>query len=293
MLNGANSRNYWIVLYHMSFRTILPVLCVLLLIQSRLLAQPSDTILQLTGIVYDELYIPVSASHVININTNKGDVTDSLGIFHLLVRRSDTLLIRNIAFRDTLITVLDAQINRHIRLKRRRYELEEARIFEWGATYDDFRNAFIGMPEQQSLGASLGLPQQDPEKVPVEMDEKAIKSAGLLLTSPVSFFYYNFNKHAKSARKVYWLKKNQEKQDQFEAIITAENLSAITSLRGLELESFQIFLSQRIVCDLHCSELEVLKEIHGLFKVYQDLSERGMLNTGPESEGKARKKGEK
>jgi hypothetical protein len=262
----------------MSFRIILPVLCVLFLIQSRLLAQPSDTILQLTGIVYDELYIPVSATHVININTNKGDVTDSLGMFHLLVRKSDTLLIRNIAFRDTLVAVQDAQINRHIRLKRRRYELEEARIFEWGATYDDFREAFIGMPVQQTLAGSLGLPRQDPDKVPVEMDEKAVKSAGLLLTNPVSFFYYNFNKHAKSARKVYWLKKNQEKQDQFENIITADKLSAVTGLTGLELENFQIFLSQRIVCDKHCSEFEILNEIHGLWKVYQDLGERGMLD---------------
>jgi len=274
----------------MSFRLILPILCVLILIQSRLIAQTPDTILQLTGIVYDEFYRPVSASHVININTNKGDVTDSLGMFHIRVHISDTLLIRNIAFRDTLIPALDAQINRHIRLRRRRYELEEARIFEWGATYDDFRAAFIEMPVQQSLGASMGLPRQDPEKVPVEMDEEAIKNVGLLLTQPISYFYYNFSKHAKSARKVYWLEKNQDKQDQFEAIITAENLSEITGLTGPELEDFQIFLSRRMVCDMKSSELEVLNEIHGLWKVYQDLRERGMLEISVESEGEAQKK---
>ena len=139
----------------MSFRIIFPVVCTLFLIQSGLLAQPSDTIFHLSGIVYDELYLPVSATHVININTNKGDVTDSLGIFHMPVHRSDTLLIRNIAFRDTLVAVAEVQMNRHIRLNRRRYELEEARIFEWGATYDDFREAFIGMPVQQTLGGSL------------------------------------------------------------------------------------------------------------------------------------------
>jgi len=267
----------------MFLRIIFPVVCTLFLIQTRLLAQPSDTIFHLSGIVYDEFYIPVSATHVININTNKGDVTDSLGIFRMPGHRTDTLLIRNIAFRDTLVTVSEVQMNRHIRLNRRRYELEEARIFEWGATYDDFREAFIGMPVQQTLGASMGLPRQDPGKVPMEMDEKAIKSAGLLLTNPISFFYYNFNKHAKSARKVYWLKKNQEKQDHFESILSAENLSTITSLTGMELENFQLFLSQRIVCNLHCSELEVYNEIHGLWKVYQDLRERGMLNNSQET----------
>jgi len=262
----------------MTLRIIFSLSCTLLLTQSGLLAQPADTLFHLSAIIYDASYTPVSATHVININTNKGDVTDSLGIFRITVRSSDTLLIRNIAFRDTLVPVEEMVQRRHIRLSRRRYELEEARIFEWGATYDDFREAFIDMPVQQTLAASLGLPRQDPEKVPVEMDEKAIKSAGLLLTSPISFFYYNFSKHAKSARKVYWFKKNQDKQDQFELILSAENLSDITGLSGPELEKFMIFLSRRMVCDMNCTELAVYSEIHGLWDVYLDLKERGMLD---------------
>jgi|GEM_PF-858404 len=263
----------------MSFRSLFLLICTLFLIQSRLYAQPADTLFMLSAIVYDDSYIPVSATHVININTHKGDVTDSLGIFRLPVHPGDTLLIRNIVFRDTLVSVMEVRVSQHIRLNRRHYELEEARIYEWGATYDDFREAFIGMPMQQTLGASMGLPRQDPEKVPLEMDEKAVKSVGLLLTQPISFFYYNFSKHAKSARKVYWLKKNQEKYEQFEAVVSAEKLADITGLSGLELQNFQLFLSQRMVCDIHCSELQILNEIHGLWKVYQDLRERGMLNT--------------
>jgi hypothetical protein len=115
------------------------------------------------------------------------------------------------------------------------------------------------------------------------MDEKAVKSAGLLLTSPLSFFYYNFNKHAKSARKVYWLKKNQDKQDQFETVVSEENLSDITGLYGLEVQDFQLFLSQRMVCGIHCSELEIYSEIYGLWNVFQDLRERGMLKETQES----------
>lgn len=261
----------------MSFRILFLIICIQFLFQSRLLAQSEDQIYMLSGIVYDEVYRPISASHVININSRKGDVTDSLGIFHLMVTSSDTLLIRNIAFRDTLISVLEVHANRHIRLKSRRYQLPEAKVFEWGSSYDDFREAFIGMPVGQSLGASLGLPQQDPDKVPMEMDEKAVKSAGLLLTNPISFFYYNFNKHAKSARKVYWLKKNQAEQDQFEAYFTSENLADITGITGSELEQFQLFLSQRIVCDRNSSEIEIYNEIYGLWDVFQDLRERGML----------------
>lgn len=261
----------------MPIRIIFPALCILFLIQLRMLAQPADTIFHLSAIVYDDSFIPVPATHVINLNTHKGDVTDSLGIFRLPVYPTDTLLIRNIAFRDTLVPVAEVQPNRNIRLKRQRYQLQEARIFKWGATYDDFRKAFIEMPMQQTLGASMDLPRQNPDKVALEMDEQAVKSVGLLLTSPVSFFYYNFNKHAKSARKVYWLKKNQEKYDQFDAVVSAENLSGITGLTGVRLQEFQVFLLRRMVCDYNCSEFALYKEIHGLWKVYQELEERGML----------------
>jgi len=261
----------------MPFRFLFSAFLILFLMQLRLTAQSADSLYRLSAIVYDEDYRPVPATHVINLNSHAGDVTDSLGIFRLPVRKYDTLLIRNIVFWDTLMSVNALQSAGYIVLRKRRYLLEEAKIFEWGATYDDFREAFIEMPVEQTLAASLGLPTQDPEKVPVEMDEKAVKSAGLLFTSPVSYFYYNFNKHAISARKVYWLKKNQVKSDQFEALISAENLTEITGLTGQDLDRFQIFLSQRMVCDLNCSELEVYKEIYGLWEVYQELEERGML----------------
>lgn len=253
----------------------------LVLTQARLFAQQADTVFDLSAIVYDDLYIPVSATHVININTHVGDVTDSLGIFSLPVHQEDTLLIRNIAFRDTLVSVREVQEKLHIRLQRMRYPLQEARVFEWGASYEDFQEAFIEMPMQETLGASMGLPRQDPEKVPVEMDKKAVKSAAMLLTSPVSYFYYNFNKHAKSARKVYWLKKDQEKHKYFEAIVGPENLADITGLSGLDLDNFQQFLFQRMECDFNCSELEILNEVYGLWDVYQDLRERGMLDELP------------
>ena len=258
------------------WRVILALLA-LLLVQPGLKAQSADTVWSLYGLIYDDLYVPVPATHVVNINTGRGDVSDSLGIFSLEVRDSDTLLILNIAFRDTLVDVASVAANRHIVLQRKLYPLNEARIFVWGSSYADFKEAFIEMPVQQSLGASLGLPEQDPEYVPLEMDEKEVKSAGLLLTSPITFFYQNFNKKAKSARKVYWLEKHRQKHEMFESIVNGENLSEITGLSGPELLAFQSFLLERMVCDFQCTELEIYKEIYGLWKVFQELDARGML----------------
>jgi len=164
-------------------------------------------------------------------------------------------------------------------MQRKYYPLQEALVFVWGSSYDDFKEAFLDLPTDQTLGATLDLPQQDPEYVPLEMDEKAVKSAGLLLTSPITFFYQNFNKKAKSARKVYWLERNREKVEMFEGIVNGENLAQITGLSGPKLLEFQSFLLERMVCNFNCTELDIYKEIHGLWTVFQELDERGMLKS--------------
>jgi hypothetical protein len=263
----------------MSHRLLLLTFASLICTQKGLLAQTTDSLYNLTGIIYDETFYPVAATHVINIHTRQGDVSDTLGIFHLPVHTSDSLLIRNIAFKDTLIAVSSITHNRFIVLRRMAYALLEARIFKWGSSYDDFKEAMVEMPVQQTLGASMGLPTQDPDYVPLEMDEQAVRSAGLLLTSPITFFYQNFNKKAKTARKVFWLEKNREKHEAFESIINAESLAEITGLSGPKLLEFQSFLLERLVCGIHCTELALYEEIFGLWTVFQELDERGMLKS--------------
>jgi hypothetical protein len=237
-------------------------------------AQAADSVYVLTGIVYDESFRPLPASHVINMDSHEGDVTDSLGIFSLRVYATDTLLIRNIAYRDTLVSARYLTENPHVRLKRRVYQLQEARIFEWGSTYGDFRKAVIQMPKQQTLGESMGLPRQDPDYVPLEMDPEAIKSPALLIKSPLTYFYYNFSKEAKSARKVFWLKKNRQKIEQFERIIGGENLASITALEGEELMDFQAFLYEKMECDFNCTEFQIYAEIHAIWELYKRTKER-------------------
>jgi len=261
----------------MSVRIILLAFALMMFSQATLNGQFSDSAFQISAIIYDAGYRPVPATHVINMNTHQGSVSDSLGIFDLPVHINDTLLIRNIAYYDTLVPVYLLHLERSIILRSKRYHLQEARIFEWGSTYADFKKAIIQMPNQQTLGESMGLPRQDPEYVPSEMDEKQIKSAGYLLSSPVSFFYQNFSKEAKRTRKAYWFKKNLPKKEHFDELVSKENLAGITGLNGQELMEFQAFLMQRMVSNFKSTDLEIYEEIHGLWKVYQELKEKGIL----------------
>ncbi len=180
-------------------------------------------------------------------------------------------LVRNIAFQDTLVPVMQIIEVKYIRIIRKLYPLQEVRIFEWGATYHDFTKAIIEMPDQLTLGELMGLPTQDPDYIPFDMNEDELNSIAFLITSPVSYFYYKFSKREKSARKVYWLNKNRKKYERFDAIMSLENIAAVTELSGIELQEFRAFLFKRMVCDFKCSELQIYSEVHGLWDVYQEL----------------------
>ena len=82
----------------------------LMLVAAPLNAQVPDSAFFLTGILYNESFQPVTATHVINLNTHAGDVSDSLGIFRLPVHSGDTLLVRNIMYMDTLVPVARIRI---------------------------------------------------------------------------------------------------------------------------------------------------------------------------------------
>lgn len=241
-------------------------------VTASLFSQDTDSAFNLTCIVYDEAYNPIGATHVINMNTHEGDVSDNLGIFSLRVDMKDTLFFRNIAYRDTFIPVAAVAEDRYVILKRIIYPLQEAKVFPWGSSYDDFSKAMINTPAPQTLGEALGLPRRDPEYIPFDMDEAILKSAGFLLSSPVSFFYYNMSKREKRRRELFWKEKNKELYERFDSIITRENLSDITGLNGDPLLAFMTYMLKRMVCDYRCNELKIYSEIYAHWEVFQQLN---------------------
>lgn len=244
---------------------------IVLFISLSVFSQDADSAFNLTAIIYDEAYTPIAATHAININNHTGDVSDSLGIFRLPVQVGDTLLFRNIAYKETLIPVAGIMEDRYVILERILYPLQEAKVFPWGSSYKDFSNAIVNTPAPQTLGESLGLPRQDPDYIPFDMNESSLKSARFLLSSPVSFFYYNMSKKEKNRRKLFWSEKNRESQERFDAILSQENLSNITDLSGDQLLQFMAYLYPKMACNYKCTELKIYSEIYAHWGVFQQL----------------------
>ncbi|MBN2697860.1 MAG: hypothetical protein JXR52_03485 [Bacteroidales bacterium] len=230
----------------------------------------NDTAVFLSGIVYDELYHPLPYTHVIGLRSHHADVTDTLGIFSIPLMEGDSLWFRNIAFRDTIVAVSRKPESLAIQLRNRIYPLPEAKIFSWGSTYEDFKEAFVKLKVPEPIGEKLGLPRQDPDYVPFDMDEEKLKSAGFLIHSPLSYLYYKLSKKEKSARKVYKLNKNSERIERFWALVNSQKVSEMTGLTGKALDDFMAYLNSSLTCDFNCSEFEILSEIYRLHEAYKE-----------------------
>ena len=224
-----------------------------------------------TGVVYDEHFRPLPYTHVLARGTGVGDVTDSLGVFALYVRKNDQLSFYNISFQDTSRFVSSEDKGFSIILRKRYYSLKEARVYNWGSSYDDFIDEVKRQGDVVTEGEKIGLPTQDPDYIPFDRDEEKIKSLGFFIHSPLSSLYYNYNKQEKAARRAYQLEKDKALIDTFERILGVENISYITELKGDELVQFMFYLNDHLSCTYHCSELRLLTEIHSIWKRYLSL----------------------
>jgi len=233
--------------------------------------QDADSSYRFSGVVYNASYQSMQGTHVINMRSHQGVITDELGGFYIQVQASDTLFIRNVAYRDTLVAVANTGPSHSIVLRVRYYSINEAKVFPWGSSYEDFREAMVETQVPQTLGESLGFKRQDPDYVPYDMNEAKLKSIGFMLTSPISYIYHNLSKKEKNRRKVYWLKRNKEKHGILDNILSPENLASVTGLSGDALLDFMVYLYERMVCDQKCSELDIYKEVYSHWEVYQAL----------------------
>lgn len=203
----------------------------------------------------------VEGAYIINLNSKEFAISDSSGYFKIIAEDGDFLLIKNIIYRDTIVKILESSAGRNIILKERYNQINELKVFHWGNSYEDFKEAFIALPTEESISDQLGFSKPDPDYIPFYMDDKALKNPLYLLVSPISYLYFNLSRKEKVNRKAYHLIRNKSKQDYFDALISKEKIMDLIQCSNEEYENFSPFLNQNLICDYNCTELEILSEI--------------------------------
>lgn len=117
-------------------------------------SQDDNRLIQLSGIVRNELNEPQQFVHIVILNKHRGTISDQDGLFSFVVEPLDTILFSAVGLKKHILTVpRDPQKDFYhveVSMKTDTIRIGEVRILPW-KTYEEFRDAFL----------SLRLPDND------------------------------------------------------------------------------------------------------------------------------------
>ncbi len=122
---------------------------------------------QVSGTIRNDLYQPIDYVHVVNINLNKGTITDQNGRFSIVCMKKDTLVFSSMGYKKLYMaipdTIEDQFVFHDIYLDQDTVEIREVKIFPW-KTYDEFKRAFLALDiedkEREAAERNIALIKQ-------------------------------------------------------------------------------------------------------------------------------------
>lgn len=120
-------------------------------------AVKQNNLVQLTGILTDELLQPLPFAHVLVLNNYRGTITDKQGKYSFVVKIHDTIMFSSVGYKRKIIVVPDTLkepfFNLEIVLDIDTFMIGEVVIYPW-KSYEEFKDAFL----------NLKLPDDDMER---------------------------------------------------------------------------------------------------------------------------------
>ena len=202
----------------------------------------------------------IPGAHIINKTDLAAAISDLTGIFRIPVKLGDTLLITTIGFSDRVIPVTDSIITVrpfYVRMVPKIYELGEVRVNPLGSK-SQFQNDFMNLELADEEHHILGIKKVKPQDHPIWEDANEIKKAKYAL-NPISFLYYNTNRHAKARQEYRRLMKNdrviQEARKKFDRSLVAD----MTRISADSIDAFMAYCAFSDHFLIRSSQYEVVE----------------------------------
>lgn len=143
------------------------VTCLLTLSLSAQKSDPSEGLIQLTGVVVSgDSLSPVPFTSVIIKGTHRGTMCDYYGFFSLVVRKTDSIEFRCVGYESATVfiadTLSDTRYSMIQMLQRDTLELPTATVYPWPSK-EQFRYAFLSVnpPEDDYDRAFANMTRED------------------------------------------------------------------------------------------------------------------------------------
>ncbi|RXQ95676.1 carboxypeptidase-like regulatory domain-containing protein [Ancylomarina salipaludis] len=241
----------------------------------------NDSIIRISGQVVNKSSLnPIPQAHLIVKGKRSGQICDSLGIFHLQINQSDTLIISALGFKTQewpIPFIFDTTLPSffQIPLEKMVYLLKEVNVFALG-TWDEFKNDFrkLEIKDEYVLNSQITkelapFQTKKPNIVPPQyrpiIEDFSVWNA---IGTPASFLFSKFSKSEKRKRKVAKMIRNKWQVKILNQYYTSKIVAANTGLSGKELDDFMAYCGPKLKITQTTSQYDILEQIVNYYKDY-------------------------
>lgn len=205
---------------------------------------------------------PIVYAHILNSGLNIGTTSDTLGFFTIVMRRSDSLYISALGFKESYFSLPGFWPSNHfsgtISVRQKIYMIDPVSVEGFG-NYAQFRQKVISsiLPKTPA--------EENMEYIQEITREEAIKYDKV----QVGFNFYIKTKEEKSLIKLQKILDHQLKQKIIREKFNEENVGELTGLQGQELKDFMDYcrLSEEFL--LNASEYDILFMVKSSYRAYR------------------------
>lgn len=241
----------------------------------------NDSLISISGQILTKTNLrPVPLAHLIIKGKRSGQICDSLGIFHLQVKQSDTLIISALGFKTqewTVPFIFDTTLPSffQIPLEKMAYLLKEVDVFALG-TWEEFKADFVKLKikDEYVLNSQLikelaPFQTKKPNIVPPQY-RPIIETPRFIDHFKVlpSYLFSKFSKTEKKKRRIAKLIRNKWKEKKLSQHYTSEIVAANTGLKGEALEKFMAYCGPKLEITEITSQYDILEQIVKNYKEY-------------------------
>lgn len=241
-----------------------------------------DSTISISGqILHSESLASIPLATISIKRTRKGTICDSLGVFHLQIQQSDTLIISALGYQPKqwevpFIFNPDFPPFFTIKLNDISYLLKEIDIYALG-TWDEFKEEFLNAKITEKNPINDDIKKQlkpfntkKPNIVPAQYRPKREGKMGIIgaIFAPTDFLHNKFSKTEKAKKKISKLIREKSKTKKIYKKFNADIISDATGLKGEELIKFMEYCGSKISVNEHSSEYQVMKQILDLYEDY-------------------------
>jgi hypothetical protein len=244
----------------------------------------NDSIISISGQIVTTTGISsIPLAHLIIKGKRSGQICDSLGIFHLQVKQSDTLIISALGFRTqewAIPFIFDTTLPKffQIPLEKMAYLLKEVNVFALG-TWDEFKDAFLKLEIKNEYEINSQITKElapyntkPPNIIPPQyratLGDPDVWDA---IGHPASFLFAKFNRKEKSKRKVSKMIREEWRIKKLSQYYSSKIVAANTGLSGDTLEDFMAYCGPKMKITEITSQYDILEQIVNNYKEYINL----------------------